>query len=118
MGDLNELALKNIIKLTRSSETNFKQGNFKKAILDKREVKSILQSKSIDAEVIERFKEELSEIYPSKFDLINDHKLRINERKKNEIIKMLEMKSDEKFKKGDYKGAIKALRRSEKYLSK
>ena len=31
---------------------------------------------------------------------------------------MLEHKSDEKFRKGDYEGAVKALRRAEKYLSK
>ena len=57
-------------------------------------------------------------MYFSKFDLIFDHKLRIDELKKNEIIKFLQQKSEEKFQKGDYKGAVKALRRSEKYLSK
>ena len=77
-----------------------------------------MKSISSDKEIINKFKKELSQIYTSKFDLIHDHKLRISEFKKSEIVKLLEKKSEEKFKKGDYKGAIKALRRSEKYFSK
>ena len=50
--------------------------------------------------------------------MINDHKLRIDELKINKIVKLLEQKSDEKYNKGDFKGAIRALRRSEKYLAK
>tara|TARA_B100001109_G_C18406967_1_gene264585 strand:+ start:134 stop:490 length:357 start_codon:yes stop_codon:yes gene_type:complete len=118
MEDSNKLALENVIRLTRSSEKKFMQGNFKGAIDDKRKVNAILKSKSSDYEIIEKFKEELSNLYSSKFDLIFDHKLRIDNLKKNEIIKFLKKKSEDKFKKGDYKGAIKALRRSEKYLSK
>jgi len=56
-------------------------------------------------------------LYSSKFDLIFDHKLKIDESKRNEIIKMLKQKSNEKLKILDYKGAIKALRRAEKYFS-
>ena len=44
--------------------------------------------------------------------------MKISELKKNEIINLLEQKSDDKFRKGDYEGAVKALRRAEKYLSK
>jgi len=43
--------------------------------------------------------------------------LKIDEIKKNQIVKMLEHKSKEKLKSRDYKGAIKALRRAEKYFS-
>ena len=118
MEDSNKLALENVIRLTRSSEKKFMQGNFKGAIDDKRKVNAILKSKSSDYEIIEKFKEELSNLYSSKFDLIFDHKLRIDNLKKNEIIKFLKKKSEDKYKKGDQKGAIKALRRSEKYLSK
>ena len=113
-----ELVLENVIKLTRSSEKKFKEGNFKEAIFDKREAKLIIQSISDDEEIFDKFKEELSDLYSSKFDLIFDHKLKINEFKRIEIIRFLERKSEEKFNKGDYKGAIKALRRSEHYLSK
>ena len=117
MKDSSREALDNVIKLTRSSEEKFKQGNFKGAIIDKREAKLIIKSTSSHNEILNKFKEELSTLYSSKFDLIFDHKLRINELKKNEIVKSLEQKSEEKFKKGDYKGAVKALRRSEKYLA-
>ena len=116
MSDSEELILKNIIKLTRSSEKKFKKGNFKDAVLEKREVNSILNSNSFDLKILNKFKEELSRLYSSKFDLINDHKLKINEIKKKEIIKLLVQKSEEKYQKGDFKGAVKALRRSEKYL--
>ena len=66
---------------------------------------------------MEKYKEELSTLYSSKFDLIFDHKLKIDEIKINEIVKLLEQKSEEKLKNLDYRGAIKALRRAEKYIS-
>ena len=117
MENSNKLVLRDIVKLTRSSEKKFKQGNYKGALDDKRKVRLILNSKSCDQEIINKFKAELSNLYSSKFDLIFDHKLRIDELRKNQIINFLEKKSEEKLKKGDHEGAIKALRRSEKYLS-
>ena len=117
MKDSNELILGNIIKLTRSSEKKFKLGDFKGALEDKMKANGILKSKSCDEEIIEKYREELSSLYSSKFDLIFDHKLKIDEMKINEIVKMLERKSEEKLKNLDYKGAIKALRRAEKYIS-
>ena len=111
------LILKNIIELTRSSEDKFKRGDFKGAMEDKIKANSILKSKSCDEKIIEKFREELSRLYSSKFDLIFDHKVKIDEIKINKIVKMLEHKSKEKLKNLDYKGAIKALRRAEKYLS-
>ena len=116
MEDSGGLILKNLIKLTRSSEKKFKRGNFKGALEDKIEVNAILQSKSCDKKIIEKYREELSSLYSSKFDLIFDHKLKIDEIKINEIVKMLEQKSKEKLKSLDYKGAIKAFRRAEKYF--
>ena len=112
-----EIILKNLIKLTRSSEEKFKQGNFKGAIDDKIKANEILKSESCDQKIIEKYRKELSSLYSSKFDLIFDHKLKIDEIKKNEIVKMLEHKSKEKLKNLDYKGAIKAFRRAEKYFS-
>ena len=113
----NILLIENIISQTRSSEKKFKEGNFKGAIEDKRKVRSLLNSKFCDEKIIKKFKEELSNLYASKFDLINDHKLRIDEFKISKIVKLLVQKSDEKYLQGDFKGAIKALRRSDKYLS-
>ena len=117
MEDSDELMLGNIIKLTRSSEKKFKLGNFKGALEDKMKANAILKSKSCDEKIIEKYREELSSLYSSKFDLIFDHKLKIDEIKINEIVKMLELKSEEKLKNLDYRGAIKALRRAEKYIS-
>ena len=117
MKDSGELILGNIIKLTRLSEKKFKLGNFKGALEDKMKANAILKSKSCDEKIMEKYKEELSTLYSSKFDLIFDHKLKIDEIKINEIVKLLEHKSEEKLKNLDYRGAIKALRRAEKYLS-
>ena len=117
MKDSKESIFGNIIKLTRSSEKKFKLGNFKGALDDKMKANAILKSKSCDEKIIEKFREELSRFYSSKFDLIFDHKLKIDEIKRNKIVNMLEHKSKEKLKILDYKGAIKALRRAEKYLS-
>ena len=117
MKDCGELILENIIKLARSSEKKFKLGNFKGALDDKIKANEILKSKSCDEKIIEKYREELSCLYSSKFDLIFDHKLKIDEIKRNEIVKMLERKSEEKLKNLDYRGAIKALRRAEKYIS-
>ena len=117
MEDSGELILGNIIELTRSSEKKFKLGNFKGALDDKIKANEILKSKSCDEKIIEKYREELSRLYSSKFDLIFDHKLKIDEIKRNEIVQMLERKSEEKLKNHDYRGAIKALRRAEKYIS-
>jgi len=117
MNDSNELILGDIIKLTRSSEKKFKLGNFKGTIDDKMKANEILKSKSCDEKIIKKYKEELTSLYSSKFDLIFDHKLKIDEIKRNETVKMLEQKSKAKLKSLDYRGAIKAFRRAEKYFS-
>ena len=117
MEDSGRLILGNLIKLTRSSEKKFKLGNFKGALDDKMKANAILKSKSCDEKMIQEYRKELSSLYCSKFDLIFDHKLKINSIKINEIVKMLERKSEEKLKNLDYRGAIKALRRAEKYIS-
>ena len=117
MEDSGKLILENLIKLTRSSENKFKGGNFKGALDDKMKANELLRSKFCDKKIIEKYRKELSSLYSSKFDLIFDHKLKINEKKINEIVKMLERRSEEKLKNLDYRGAIKALRRAEKYIS-
>ena len=117
MEDSGRLILENLINLIRSSENKFKVGNFKGALDDKKKANAILKSRSCDEKMIKKYREELSILYSSKFDLIFDHKLKIDEIKINEIVKMLERKSEEKLKNLDYRGAIKALRRAEKYIS-
>jgi len=117
MEDSGRLIFENLIKLTRSSENKFKRGNFKGALDDKIKANEILKSKSCDEKMIQKYRKELSNLYSSKFDLIFDHKLKIDEIKRNKIVKMLEQKSKERLKNLDYKGAIKAFRRAEKYFS-
>ena len=117
MEDSGRLILENLIKLARSSENKFKGGNFKGALDDKIMANAILKSKSCDEKMIQKYRKELSSLYSSKFDLIFDHKMKIDEIRINEIVKMLERKSEEKLKNLDYKGAIKALRRAQKYIS-
>ena len=117
MGDFGWLILENLIKLTWSSENKFKRGNFKGALDDKIKANAILKSSPCDEKIIQKYRKELSSLYSSKFDLIFDHKLKIDEIKINEIVKMLERKSEDKLKNLDYRGAIKALRRADKYIS-
>ena len=118
MSNFSRFSIENVVNLTKSSERKFREGNYKGALKDKREVKVLLTSKFCDKNIIQKFRQELSLLYSSKFDLINDHKSRIDELKINKIVKLLEQKSDEKYHQGDFKGAIRALRRSEKYLAK
>ena len=117
MEDSGQLIFENLIKLTRSSENKFKRGNFKGALDDKIKANAILKSKFCDKKMIQNYRKELSSLYSSKFDLIFDHKLKIDEIKINEIVKILERKSEEKLKNLDFRGAIKALRRADKYIS-
>ncbi len=58
---------------------------------------------------------QVSKIRKSKYDLIADYKKVISKKRKEEIIKKLELISKSKYKSGDYKGSIKAIRRAEKY---
>ena len=113
-----KLTIENLVKQTRSSERKFKEGNFIGAIEDKREVRFLLNYKFCDKDIVRKFKKELSYLYKSKFDLINDHKLRLDESEIKKIVNLLEQKSDEKYNQGDFQGAIRALRRSETYLAK
>lgn len=115
MDDKKKLILNEILNLTRNSEKKYRVGDFKGAVEDKRKVNRFLKSNSCDDEMIRSYKEELSSLYLSKFDLIYDHKKRISDLKREKIINSLEQKSNEKYDKGDFRGAVKALRRAEKY---
>ncbi len=57
----------------------------------------------------------VSKMRKSKYDLIEDYKKVISKKRKEEVIKKLEVISESKYKSGDYKGSIKAIRRAEKY---
>ena len=56
-----------------------------------------------------------SKIRISKYDLIADYKKIISKERKEEVRTKLELISESRYKLGDYKGSIKAIRRAEKY---
>ena len=57
----------------------------------------------------------VSRVEKSRYDLISDYKKLISDKRKQEVINKLEIISESKYKNGDYKGSIKAIRRAEKY---
>ena len=57
----------------------------------------------------------ISLLLRSKYDLINDFKKNLGKAKLKEIKINLEKLSDSKYKKGEYKASIRAIRRAEKY---
>ena len=108
--------LDKVRKLIELSELKYKNKDFKGAIDDKREARKIITSSGIhnkEDKFIELIKNSFTG--KSKYDLINDYKLRIDSIKKTEIIKNLVILSETKYNSGDYEAAIKAMRRAEKY---
>ena len=57
----------------------------------------------------------VSKIQKSRYDLIADYKKVISNKRKEEVIRKLEFLSESKYKFGDYKASIRAIRRAEKY---
>ncbi len=111
----NEILLK-VISLIKSSEKKYKDKNFKGSLEDKLEIKSLLNEElRSNKEIMDKYKEELSKLYSSKFDLIKDHKMKIDDKKRWKLLIYWKKKSQEKLLNCDYEGAVKALRRSEKY---
>ena len=106
----------NIRKLIELSEFKYQKKDFKGAIDDKREARKLMTS-LVTVKKEEKFIDLIKSYFTgkSKYDLISDYKLRIDSIKKAEIIKQLVTLSETKYNLGDYEGAIKALRRAEKY---
>ena len=67
MEDSGRLILENLIKLTKSSENQFKRGNFKGALEDKMKANAILKSESCDEKIIQKYRKELSILYSTSF---------------------------------------------------
>tara|TARA_B100000700_G_C15002965_1_gene837198 strand:+ start:109 stop:750 length:642 start_codon:yes stop_codon:yes gene_type:complete len=126
------------ISFNGRSNSKYKNGDYRGAIEDKRKAKNIrlLESSKfsefnnnkidykkivlgtfvgfdLDLKYMSLIK--VSEVVKSKYDLIEDYKKVINQSKKIEVIKKLEILSEQKYNIGDFKGSIKAIRRSEKY---
>ena len=96
--------------LLKSSESNFKKGAYKEAVYERRKAREIIGT---EEKFIDLIKELI--LNNSKYNLIADYKMRIDELKRDQIIKDLKTKSDSQYKSGDYKGCIRSLRRIEKY---
>tara|TARA_Y100001968_G_scaffold327697_2_gene373267 strand:+ start:331 stop:1002 length:672 start_codon:yes stop_codon:yes gene_type:complete len=121
------------------SESKYRNGDYKGAIEDKRKSKEIERAERLKRtklkfrlDEFKNYSEQsmkkvlgiqhkfqvliyLSKVVKSKYDLIQDYKKLLNSSRKKAIIKKLEHISDQRYQSGDYKGAIRAIRRSEKY---
>ena len=97
-------------KLLQSSESSFRKGDYQEAIHERRKARETIGT---EEEFIALVKELI--LNKSKYNLIADYKIRINELKRIQIIKHLKKKSDTQYNSGDYKGCIRSLRRMEKY---
>jgi len=126
------------ISFSGRSNSRYKNGDYQGAIEDKRKAKKIRlleidKSNQLDSNKID-YKNILlgtfikldlepkyialikgSKIKKSKYDLISDYKKVISHKRKQEVINKLELISESKYKNGDYKGSINAIRRAEKY---
>ena len=126
------------ISFSGRSNSSYKNGDYQAAIEDKRKAKKIRlleidESKKLDNTKID-YKNILlgtfikidlepkynalikgSKMRKGKYDLITDYRKVITDKRKEEIINKLEIISESKYKIGDYKGSIKAIRRAEKY---
>ena len=107
-----------VVKLVNSSELKYKDSDFKGSMDDKIKERRIIKGKSNTIGIEKNFNKLIRESRSGnpKYDLINDYKRRITESKRLEIIASLENISQDKYQKGEYKAAIRALRRAEKYL--
>ena len=126
------------ISMSARSDSRYKVGNYKGAIEDKMIAKKIrlfekdrfpersniiIDYKNI---LLGTFNEinleskyntliKVSKVQKSKYDLIADYKKVISHKRKEEVIKKLEILSESKYKVGDYKASVRAIRRAEKY---
>ena len=126
------------ISLNGRANSRYENRDFKRAVEDKRMAKKILQIETdeflkfnnlqidyrnillgtflqSDLETKYNALIKVSKIRKSKYDLIGDYKKVISDKRKEEVINKLELISESKYKIGDYKGSIKAIRRAEKY---
>ncbi len=111
------LIFKSFKEMMELSELSYKRGDYKKSFLERLKAKEFIIGDLDDEVIIDKFKLLYKSLnfHNSKYNLINDYLLKINEKKKLALSKYLENQSISKFKSGDYKGAIRSLRRSEKY---
>ena len=59
MRNSDKLCIENIVNKTRSSESKFREGNFKGAIEDKREVRYLLNSQFFDEDILKKIQKRI-----------------------------------------------------------
>ena len=123
------------VALNGRSNSRYKNGNYHGAIEDKRKAKkirlleinrspdskidykNILLGTFLKMELEPKYKIliKVSSVKKSRYDLISDYKKLISNKRIEEVIEKLEFLSESKYKFGDYKASIRAIRRAEKY---
>ena len=123
------------VALNGRSNSRYKNGNYHGAIEDKRKAKkirlleinrspdskidykNILLGTFLKMELEPKYKIliKVSSFKKSRYDLISDYKKVISNKRIEEVIEKLEFLSESKYKFGDYKASIRAIRRAEKY---
>ena len=123
------------VALNGRSNSRYKIGNYHGAIEDKRKAKkirlleinrspdskidykNILLGTFLKMELEPKYKIliKVSRVEKSRYDLISDYKKLISNKRIEEVIEKLEFLSESKYKFGDYKASIRAIRRAEKY---
>ena len=123
------------VALHGRSNSRYKNGNYHGAIEDKRKAKkirlleinrspdskidykNILLGTFLKIELEPKYKIliKVSRVKKSRYDLISDYKKLISNKRIEEVIEKLEFLSESKYKFGDYKASIRAIRRAEKY---
>ena len=123
------------VALNGRSNSRYKNGNYHGAIEDKRKAKkirlleinrspdskidykNILLGTFLKMELEPKYKIliKVSRVEKSRYDLISDYKKVISNKRIEEVIEKLEFLSESKYKFGDYKASIRAIRRAEKY---
>ena len=123
------------VALNGRSNSRYKNGNYHGAIEDKRKAKkirlleinrspdskidykNILLGTFLKMELEPKYKIliKVSSVEKSRYDLISDYKKLISNKRIEEVIEKLEFLSESKYKFGDYKASIRAIRRAEKY---
>ncbi len=106
-----------IKSLIHSSELKYKNGDFKGAVADKKQANRLFLSNLNIIGIEDQFYALLKDSVMGnpKYDLIQDYKVRIDAPKRAEIISRLEALAESKYEAEDYKGAIRAMRRADKY---
>ena len=123
------------VALNGRSNSRYRNGNYHGAIEDKRKAKkirlleinrspdskidykNILLGTFLKMELEPKYKIliKVSRVEKSRYDLISDYKKLISNKRIEEVIEKLEFLSESKYKFGDYKASIRAIRRAEKY---